>query len=197
MGETMFLRNGLLFDINAAHEIDGVQFPRGFFGDAQARDAYEITEAPDPVYPDGRFYTALQNPDGSLTVTPRDVDEVKTFLKSAVAEKRLDVETAGVAIADGIRIGTDKTDQASVTGAMMTLQLGFVTVIDWKGANGWVSVTLEQLTPIAQAVASHVQACFTAEKAKCDEIDAATTIAELEQIDLDAGWPTSSEGATP
>lgn len=184
----MFLRDGILFDINRAHEFDGYQYPRGYFRDPDARTRAGIVEIPDPEYPDPRFYTFVQNPDGSLTVTPRLLDEVRETLKAEVANKRFAVETGGIAIA-GVRVGTDKEDQAAVTGAMMTLQLGFVTAIDWKGANGWINVTLGELTPIAQAVAKHVQTCFSVERAKCAQIDAAQDIDELQQISIENDWP--------
>jgi hypothetical protein len=149
-----------------------------------------ITEVPDPVRPNERFYTSSINPDGTLSVEPKELNGVKRILKSAVAEYRFGVEVGGMVIG-GSRIVTDRDAQLALTGAMVSFQSGFITEVDWKGSDGtWVRVNQQQLTPIAAAVAAHKQACFTAEKNHCDAIDAATTIQQLEEIDIYSNWPT-------
>ena len=82
-----------------------------------------------------------------------------------LAEYRWSVETGGI---NGIR--TDRQSQAMLAGAHQALVSGFVQSVDWKGQDGWQSVTLEELAPIAAAVTQHVQRCFSAEKKVYDEI---------------------------
>lgn len=185
----MYLRNGLLFDINVQQVLeDGTYCPPGFFSDPEVRALHGVEEIPDPVWPDARFYNATQMPDGSLVINERPLSVIQNDLKARATAKRYQVESGGVDVG-GVRVGTDKVDQAAITGALATLREGFVTTINWKGSSGWVQVGLTELTAIAAAVAQHVQTCFSAERAKHEEIDAATTLEELQAIDVEGGWP--------
>ncbi|SOC56461.1 protein of unknown function [Chromohalobacter canadensis] len=82
---------------------------------------------------------------------------------AALADYRFEVETGGIEI-DGQRILTDRESQAQLTGAYQALTQPFVDSIDWKSADGWVTVSEAELRPIAEAVARHVQGSFTAER---------------------------------
>ncbi|MEN6402942.1 MAG: DUF4376 domain-containing protein, partial [Armatimonadia bacterium] len=91
-------------------------------------------------------------------------------------------ETSGVVVG-GAKIRTDRESQATVTGAFVTLSQGLVQSVDWKAEDGvWVQLTLAEITPIAAAVASHVQACFTAERLLAQQINAAQTIEEINAV---------------
>lgn len=91
-------------------------------------------------------------------------------------------ETSGVVLG-GARILTDRESQATVNGAFSSLQAGLIQSVDWKAGNGvWVTLTLTEMTAIAQAVAAHVQSCFTQEKALAEQINAATTIEAVQSI---------------
>lgn len=57
-------------------------------------------------------------------------------------------------------------------------------------ATAWRSWTLADLKAYGQAIDAHIQACFDNEAAIATQIQAATGRAELNAIDLDAGWPT-------
>ena len=56
------------------------------------------------------------------------------------------------------------------------------TPIEWKGANGWVVLTPQQVIQVAALVRQHVQRCFSREKVLVDRIMAAGTLEELEAI---------------
>lgn len=107
------------------------------------------------------------------TLEPPSLDYLRAQLKSALAAHRWQVETGGVALPDGSRILTDRESQAQLTSAFQTLTQPFVGEIEWKAAEGWVTVTEPELRPIAQAVAQHVQACFKAERQVSEQIEAA------------------------
>jgi len=72
----MYLLDGLKIDIAAQRTVAETQYPRGWFLDADNRAAMGITEVPDPVYPDDTLFTTSENPDGSLTATPRSAEEI-------------------------------------------------------------------------------------------------------------------------
>lgn len=114
--------------------------------------------------------------------------EFKATLKNEVTGKRYDIEVGGVTIG-GTVIKTDRESQSTVNGALNFLQINQAAVIDWKGANGWTTINYYQIMYIANIVGAHVQACFSREKVLHGIIDACTTLAELDAIDINTGWP--------
>ena len=100
-----------------------------------------------------------------------------------LADHRWRIETGGVELPSGARILTDRESQAQLTSAYQSLVQPFVDSIDWKGPDGWVTVTETELRPIAQAVAQHVQGCFKAERQVSELIAAAEGAEALHGID--------------
>lgn len=87
----MFLHNNLKFDVEAQHVIDDVQYPRGWFLNADNRGALGITEVPDPVRPDDDLFTTSENPDGSLTATPRTPEDIAARAANVLASLQADI----------------------------------------------------------------------------------------------------------
>ncbi len=110
---------------------------------------------------------------------------------AALAEHRLAFETAGLTIGEGLRVKTDRESQGQLSNAYTTLKHGLIPDTDWKAANGWESVTLAQIEPIAKAVAAHVRGCFRGERQVQAAILAAVTIAEIEAIDIRADFASA------
>ncbi|MCS3610969.1 DUF4376 domain-containing protein [Salinibacter ruber] len=62
--------------------------------------------------------------------------------------------------------------------------------VRWKTAgNDFVQLSYDDLAAVVQAVNQQVQAAYNREAQLLSEIEAATTIDELEAIDLTSGWP--------
>lgn len=117
----------------------------------------------------------------------------RVALLADIAAKRYAVETGGLTFADGMCVGTDRQDQATITGAVSATQLGQVS-FDWKGADGtWIALTAKQIMQIGAAVAAHVQACFSAEKQHCEAVEKLKD-AKLDGYNIDAGWPSNTIG---
>ncbi len=108
----------------------------------------------------------------------------KPEMLAELAAYRFEFETGGLDLPGGLHILTDRESQAQLSSAFVTLQSGLVPDTDWKAANGWEVVTLEQITPIAKAVAAHVRGCFRGERTVQTAIMAASTMAEIEAIDI-------------
>ncbi|WP_336268795.1 DUF4376 domain-containing protein [Vreelandella arctica] len=108
----------------------------------------------------------------------------KEATQRELAAVRYNRETGGVELPDGSRIRTDRESQAQVNAAYTTLRDSFLTTADFKGENGWVTITLAEITPIAKAVAQHVQPCFTAERRVSEKINAAEDAEALNAIDI-------------
>ena len=116
------------------------------------------------------------------TVTDKTLNEIQQDLRAELAAYRYQIETQGIEVG-GARIKTDRESQATVGNAYTSLKNGLIPSTQWKAENGWSSVTLAELEPIAQAVSRHVSSCFGAERAVDLMIDELTVeTAELFDI---------------
>lgn len=74
------------------------------------------------------------------------------------------------------------------TGAWSFSQLNPAVLIDWKATTGWIQIDAATIAGIAAAVATHVQTCFSNERVLSELIEAATTVSDVQAIDLTTGW---------
>lgn len=133
---------------------------------------------------DAEFYRCPFNADTLEVAESIVVDLNKPVLMLQLANYRLFVETNGIKTADGLEIKTDRESQAQLSNAFVTLKFGLIPDTDWKGANGWVAVNIDQIEPIAIFVAAHVRGCFRGERLTQAVIEAAKTVAEIEAISV-------------
>ena len=124
------------------------------------------------------------------TLAPLPVEQVRADLMAAVSAKRGAVETGGLTLPGGATVGTTIDDQNRITSVIANAQLAGVASVDFKAQSGWVTLSLEHMRGIAAAIALHVQACFSAERAHNEAIAAASD-AELYGYDINAGWPSN------
>lgn len=82
----MFLYANNKINIHLDHTIEDTQYPAGWFLDANNRAALGIIEVPDPVRPDDNLFTTSENPDGSLTATPRTAEDIAARQANAIAQ---------------------------------------------------------------------------------------------------------------
>jgi hypothetical protein len=97
--------------------------------------------------------------------------------KAEIAAARFEAETAGI---DGIK--TDRESQALITGAALKAIQDNTYTCKWKGIDGFVELTAQQIIAVADAVRQHVQSCFDREAELCGLIDKAKTPGDLEVI---------------
>ncbi len=122
------------------------------------------------------------------TLAPLPAEQVRADLMAAVSAKRWAVETGGLTLPGGATVGTTVDDQNRITSVIANAQLAGVVSVDFKAQSGWVTLSLEHMRGIAAAIALHVQACFSAERAHHEAIAAASD-AELFGYDINEGWP--------
>lgn len=131
-----------------------------------------------------------------IAVVPRTIDpgEALAYAKIALREKvkalRNTVEWRGCATSFG-HIDSDPDSQRKLSGgSTAALALGEAFSKEWRMADDTV-VTFDaaQMIEAGLTVVAHVDACQQRKNALDEEIDAATTLAELEVIDIEAGWP--------
>ena len=119
-----------------------------------------------------------------LGVDLTDLGTVKQIKKDNIASWRYQVEVGGITIG-GATIRTDRESQSQLNAAYSSLTAGLVTSINWKSANGtFITLGVTEVAGIAKAVAEHVQASFTAEKALVMQVDACTTVEQVVAIQI-------------
>lgn len=115
--------------------------------------------------------------------------KTKESLLSEVAEKRWKAETGGIVVSEK-QIATDRESQAQLTSVYTALKNNLIPSTYWKIEDGtFVEMTLSDIEPMAQAVSSHVRACFDNEKKHFDSISILITQEEIDAYDINTGWP--------
>lgn len=133
---------------------------------------------------DDAFQAAWRLYDGAISV---DLATAKQIKKSQLAAKRWDVETGGMTVS-GMTVSTDRDSQGLVTGAAFAASLDDTYTVKWKTAGGFIDLDATGIIGIAQAMRAHVQGSFNREAVIASDIDDCTTIAQLDAIDINAGW---------
>lgn len=164
-------------------------------GDNIPADAVEITtkQHAELMQAQSNGQQIIGDEDGYPTAinTPEPI-RTKESLIAGVAAKRFAVETGGVVIA-GVPLSTDRESQAQLNSAFTSLKNGLIADTPWKASDGsFTLVTLEQLEPIAQAVASHVRLCFSCERSHVEAINSLMTQDDLDNYDINGGWVTNA-----
>lgn len=125
---------------------------------------------------------------GSYTppVRVETLDSAKEEKKAAIAFWRYQREIAGVTVGSSL-FPTDRRSQARVASAYTSLKDGLLASVDWKTESGqFVTLGLAEVTAVASAVAQHVQDCFTIEKQLYLNVEACTSIEEVNTLNLDS-----------
>lgn len=141
-----------------------------------------------------------------VDLTPEEIAELnkpvpfsdqKKDKLAALAARRYKAETGGIVL-NGSKILTDRGSQAMINGAYALASRHVADAdftLDFKGADGWVTLTATQMIAISDAVGQHVQSCFKRERALSALLDAAQTTEALDAVNIDAGWPGQSDHA--
>ena len=183
---------------------DIIEIPAGFsLGEvlsAQAASLY--TACPDTVdagwrHIDGAWLEPAA-PEPMPEPGPETPDAARTAAMTKVAARRWQAETGGI-IVQGMPIPTDRESQGLITGAATGCLIDPAQVVRWKtgatdehGTPIFVELGSDAIKAVGLAVRGHVQACFDVEAAKCAEVAAKTTAADLTEWlanSLDVGWP--------
>lgn len=120
----------------------------------------------------------------TLTIAQR-----RERLHALIRARRKEVEAGGIVV-DGAPIRTDETSQAKIAGAISLFDKDPTLVtIDWEAAPGiWVALDKTTVETIGVAVGRHVQAAFSQARALGEAVEAASTHAALDAVDVNEGW---------
>lgn len=127
---------------------------------------------------------------GSAIVT--DLAGPKAQALARVRALREQHETGGLTTPFG-PIETDAESQRKISGAVVMAMLGGAAFsIDWRMANNAiVTLNATDMSNLGVLVGQHVSACQYRKNDLDAAIGAAATLAEIEAIDAEAGWPGS------
>jgi hypothetical protein len=75
----MFLLNNIKVSESVQRTIGDVQYPAGWFSNADERAKVGMIEVADPVRPDDNLFIVVENPDGSYTSTPRSDEDIAAY----------------------------------------------------------------------------------------------------------------------
>lgn len=125
---------------------------------------------------------------------PRHKKVVLRILKERVKDHRKKVEASGFGIeGTEIRMDSSRTDSSLIHSAYVGAQVfGAEDVIDYKAANGWVTITPDTLGGMFTLVSKHVEECFNREKEICtllDDSNDSLQAIEIFKREINLGWP--------
>lgn len=133
---------------------------------------------------EGPFWTYV-NDEGIATFTAvdKDIDLVKGELKSITASVRYEKENAGITLnVQGVDVWCDTSRGNRDVFFQKLALMGDTDTVKWKFPNVWLELTKADLGMIVTAGVAYIQGCFDWEDIKNSEIDACTTLAELDAI---------------
>ena len=143
---------------------------------------YTVAPAGDPFF-DGQVYVQ------KIATVARPLEVARAEVKRRATAHRWAVETGGISVANYGRVLTSIEDQNRIATAIQGCTSANIQEVDFKGADGWVSITREMLTQISVLIAEHVQLCFTRERELHEAADACTDVSMLAAINIEADWP--------
>ena len=121
------------------------------------------------------------------------LEQAKQSLKDTLTDIRWQVETGGIEVAPGLWIDTALDSFSKVDQILNRAEEFGITTFDFKSASGWMTMTVAQMRPIAREMALHRQACFAAERAHHEAVDALLDLDDVTAYDSTVGWPPAQK----
>lgn len=113
----------------------------------------------------------------------KDIDLVKTELKSVAASIRWDNENKGTKLtvqSTEVWCDTSRANRGIYNQKYTTLNDG--DMINWKFGNTWLNISKSDLKILMDAVNNYIQSCFDWESNISSQIDACTDLMSLDSI---------------
>jgi hypothetical protein len=121
---------------------------------------------------------------------PQRFQELKNKKLEELATYRWNIEVAGIKVND-VEVKTDRESQSQLASAIMMIANKFANNVNWKGANGWVTLSENQVLEIGKYVSQFVQGCFNIERVHSEKIQKLETVEEVFSYDFTKGWGTN------
>lgn len=120
------------------------------------------------------------------------LEELRDLRMSEATAMRWEIMTGGLTLPGGVVVGTDIDDQNRITSVVANAELAGLTdadEVDFKAVSGWVRITIAEVKAIAGHIGQFVQACYSAERAHHESIEALETREQVRDYDTGQGWP--------
>lgn len=116
----------------------------------------------------------------------KPLEIVKAELKQIVTANRYQKEIAGIKVTiQGVEVTVDTARDNRDVFVQKYLLMSDTDTVDWKFPETWLTLTKADLGIAVQGGVTHVQSQFSWENAKFNEIDACTTLEELDAVILE------------
>lgn len=120
----------------------------------------------------------------SYQVQPLTIEAVKNTLKAEAATHRWNRNSSSIQVPIADKVCKFSTDRDTIN-LLNNALIASATSFNWKlDPNSWVTLTNTELQIILDAISAHIQTGFDSEYAKIAEIDTATTLNELNSIEI-------------
>lgn len=164
-------------DIGGWHTLtDAQRAEHGWYPCTLVNERYDPARQIRSTEPTCEFDAESQRVTATYTIVDKPIETIKYERKQLMAESRYAEEVNGVALPDGTPLDTDRDTQGRIAGAFSLASANPDVVINWKSQSGWIQLDAPTVVAMGVAIGTHVQECFTKERAKCEEIDAADTV---------------------
>ena len=143
-----------------------------------------------PAPPEKKPYEKLLWENNSWSIVdPRTVESEKLRLFNNLSDRRKEAEENFTFA--GANITLDEGTQSRIDAALNGLERSPVgTTTPWQVSQStFIEFDVTSMQALALAAFSHVKGCFENSKMISLAIASATTLEELDQIDLELGWP--------
>jgi hypothetical protein len=120
---------------------------------------------------------------------PKTIDDYKNEKKAELALIRKSKESSSTTVGN-FTVYTDLETQTKILGAYMAAQMDPEYTVNWKTANGFVTLNGQNLIYVAQAIRNHIQGCFDREQTLIQAIDDCVTPTDVKELIITTGWPS-------
>ena len=166
------------FQFSTPEELDQFKLYRLVEAPKKAGKIITVTNHLKEGYTVKETYTEVDDPD---YVAPDPVAEAKKSKAGELAAARYDEEVGGFDLG-GVAVATDRDSQAKLMAVRIKAKEDAAYTVNWKTETGFVTLDAAAIIATADAVMAFVQALFDKEQAKIVEVNAATTVEDVQAI---------------
>lgn len=151
---------------------------------------YQEEDPPIYAFEDGQWWkkiNVVNIADRSVYTQEEKIQILRVKLLEIIKNIRKHFESNGIEF-NGFLIETDRESQAVITGAYTKAKDNPELTINWKAANGWVTLNSSQIIAVGDAVFAHVQKCFNTEEVIVKQIELLNEINDIVNFDYVTAW---------
>jgi len=116
----------------------------------------------------------------------KDIDYLKSELKSMLANIRYEYENKELITEDGIRFSADRQNRSIINSLSLSLKNGIISSTKWKNADDeWLLIDDVKVDKMEKLLNEHVNKCFYSENSVQEVIDSMTSVDEIEDVNIE------------